>query len=79
MQQLIIKLWQQYQFTIVLVTHDVHEAVFTSERVLMLKDGGLYFDLQVNEGYPRALTNPRLIELEAKVLNAPTELEKYDA
>lgn len=77
MQQLIIKLWQEYQFTVVLVTHDVHEAVFTSERVLMLKDGGLYFDLLVNEDYPRALTNPRLIELEAKVLNALTELERH--
>ncbi|MEQ5041898.1 ATP-binding cassette domain-containing protein [Providencia manganoxydans] len=78
MQQLIIKLWQQHQFTIVLVTHDVHEAVFTSERVLMLKDGGVYFDLQVNEEYPRALTNPRLGALEAKVLNALTEFEHYD-
>ncbi|MEY0727032.1 ATP-binding cassette domain-containing protein [Providencia rettgeri] len=73
MQQLIIKLWQEYKFTVVLVTHDVHEAVFTSERVLMLKDGGLYFDLQVNEDYPRTLTNSRLIELESKVLSALTE------
>lgn len=35
-------------------------------------------DLQVNEEYPRALTNPRLGALEAKVLNALTEFEHYD-
>lgn len=76
MQQLIIKLWQQYQFTVVLVTHDVHEAVFTSERVLMLKEGGLYLDIQIDENYPRVLTNTQLIEIESQVLTALTNLER---
>lgn len=73
MQQLLIKLWHQYQFTVVLVTHDIHEAVWTSERVLMLKEGMLHLDININENYPRSLTNAFLIDLESQVLNALTE------
>ena len=53
MQSLIETLWQQQQFTALLVTHDVEEAVALSDRVLMLEEGRIALDL------PVALPRPR--------------------
>ena len=39
MQQLIEKLWQKHGFTVVLVTHDVNEAVKLADRVILLEGG----------------------------------------
>jgi NitT/TauT family transport system ATP-binding protein len=36
LQNLILQLWEQHRFTVVLVTHDVDEAVFLSDRVAVL-------------------------------------------
>jgi len=39
MQQLIERLWQQHGFTVLLVTHDVSEAVAIADRVILIEDG----------------------------------------
>lgn len=39
----------------------------------MLKEGMLHLDININENYPRSLTNAFLIDLESQVLNALTE------
>ncbi|AFJ48024.1 ATP-binding cassette domain-containing protein [Shimwellia blattae] len=68
MQQLLTRLWQQFGFTVVLVTHDVHEAVFLADRVLMIHQGETGLDLAVNIARPRHLATPALANLEATVL-----------
>ncbi|AVD57290.1 MULTISPECIES: ABC transporter ATP-binding protein [Heyndrickxia] len=37
MQELLLKVWQQTQKTVVLVTHDIDEAIFMSDRVIVMK------------------------------------------
>ncbi|PJI08846.1 MULTISPECIES: ABC transporter ATP-binding protein [Clostridium] len=37
MQELLLNIWQQSQKTIVLVTHDIDEAIFMSDRVVVMK------------------------------------------
>ncbi|SQA96324.1 Aliphatic sulfonates import ATP-binding protein SsuB [Cedecea neteri] len=39
MQELIVSLWQEHGFTVLLVTHDVSEAVAMADRVLLIEEG----------------------------------------
>lgn len=70
MQQLLTRLWQQYGFTVMLVTHDVHEAVFMADRVLLIQQGEIGMDLSVLQGRPRTVAAPALAALEERVLEA---------
>lgn len=69
MQDLIVSLWQEHGFTVLLVTHDVSEAVAMADRVLLIEDGKIGLDLTVDIQRPRRLGSVRLSDLEAEVLN----------
>lgn len=68
MQALITQLWQQQGFTVVLVTHDVSEAVTMADRVLLIEEGKIGLDLSIDLPRPRRLGSARLAELEEEVL-----------
>ncbi|OHY68386.1 aliphatic sulfonates ABC transporter ATP-binding protein [Pluralibacter gergoviae] len=69
MQDLIASLWQEHGFTVLLVTHDVSEAVAMVDRVLLIEGGKIGLDLTVDLPRPRRKGSARLAELEAEVLN----------
>lgn len=69
MQGLIERLWQQQGFTVLLVTHDVSEAVAMADRVLLIEEGNIGLDLLVDLPRPRRKGSVRLAELEAEVLD----------
>lgn len=69
MQALIESLWQSQGFTVLLVTHDVSEAVAMADRVLLIEDGKIGLDLTVDIPRPRRLGSVRLAELESEVLD----------
>ncbi|WP_296248297.1 aliphatic sulfonates ABC transporter ATP-binding protein [Pseudomonas sp. UBA4194] len=69
MQQLIENLWQEHGFTVLLVTHDVAEAVAIADRVILIEDGQVGLDLLVDLPRPRARGSHRLAALEAEVLH----------
>lgn len=69
MQDLIASLWQEHGFTVLLVTHDVSEAVAMADRVLLIEEGKIGLDLTVDLPRPRRKGSARLAELEAEVLN----------
>lgn len=68
MQALIESLWQSQGFTVLLVTHDVSEAVAMADRVLLIEEGRIGLDLTVDIPRPRRIGSARLAELEAEVL-----------
>ncbi|KAF1068767.1 MAG: Aliphatic sulfonates import ATP-binding protein SsuB [Pseudomonas citronellolis] len=68
MQQLIERLWQQHGFTVLLVTHDVAEAVAVADRVILIEEGEIGLDLTVDLARPRHRGSARLASLEAQVL-----------
>ena len=74
MQQLIERLWQQHGFTVLLVTHDVSEAVATADRVILIEDGQIGLDLAVDLPRPRPHGSAHLAALEAQVLNRVLQL-----
>ncbi|MGC0093639.1 aliphatic sulfonate ABC transporter ATP-binding protein, partial [Enterobacter asburiae] len=84
MQDLIGSLWHAHGFTVLLVTHDVSEAVAMADRVLLIEDGKIGLDLTVDLPRPRRVGSARLAELEAEVLDrvmkrGGTELQRAKA
>jgi sulfonate transport system ATP-binding protein len=69
MQGLVERIWQEHQFTAVLVTHDVEEAVALADRVIVLSAGQVALDLQVDLPRPRDHAGHRFTEIKATVLN----------
>jgi NitT/TauT family transport system ATP-binding protein len=71
MQGELVGLWQRAGFTTLLVTHDVEEALFMAERVIVLTDrpARIAADLAVNLPYPRHRGDPRLAELRRQALS----------
>ncbi|WP_110953961.1 ABC transporter ATP-binding protein [Anaerosinus massiliensis] len=57
MQILIEKLWKEQGFTVVLVTHDVGEAVYLADRVVLIEDGEISLDKKITLARPRVKDN----------------------
>lgn len=53
MQQLIEQLWTEQKFTALLVTHDVAEAVKLADRVILIEQGEIAFDVKITLSRPR--------------------------
>ncbi|MCC6187549.1 MAG: ABC transporter ATP-binding protein [Anaerolineales bacterium] len=55
LQDLLLRLWQEFSLTVVFVTHDVDEAVYLSQRVIVMSatPGRVVGDIPVPLAYPR--------------------------
>ncbi|MBW4580328.1 MAG: ATP-binding cassette domain-containing protein [Tildeniella nuda ZEHNDER 1965/U140] len=53
MQQLLEELWQEKQFTSLLITHDVEEAVVLADRVILIEHGQIALNVPVKLPRPR--------------------------
>jgi NitT/TauT family transport system ATP-binding protein len=70
MQQELVSLWQRSGFTSLLVTHDVEEALFMSNRVIVLSDrpATIKADMPIDLRFPRHRGDPRLADLRREIL-----------
>lgn len=75
MQDLIETIWQENQFTALLVTHDVREAVKLADRIILIEEGVIALDVENSLSRPRDVTNKKLIELEKQVTSRILEKE----
>jgi NitT/TauT family transport system ATP-binding protein len=57
MQELLLRLWVEFKPTIIFITHDVSEAIFISDRVLLMtrRPGKIKLSLEILEEKPRTL------------------------
>jgi sulfonate transport system ATP-binding protein len=69
MQLLLERLLVARPRTVVLVTHDVEEALLLSDRVLVIKDGGVARDLVFARPRPRLRGDPALAALKEELLD----------
>jgi sulfonate transport system ATP-binding protein len=76
MQELIENLWLEQNFTVLLVTHDVSEAVTLADRVLLIEEGKIGLDVTIDLPRPRRRGSIRLAELEAEVLERVMQRER---
>jgi sulfonate transport system ATP-binding protein len=65
----LIKLWQALNSTVIFVTHNIEEAVYLGERILVLsnKPTQIRAEVKVDLPRPRRLTDPRFIEIRKQV------------
>ena len=69
MHQLTERIWQEHRFTTLLITHDVAEAVALADRVIVLREGQIAFDIAVDLPRPRrGHVDPAAASLQAAIL-----------
>ena len=68
MHDLVARLYARHQPAVVLVTHDVDEAILLADRVLVLSDGSIGLNVPVEIDKPRQRDDPRFLELRARLL-----------
>jgi NitT/TauT family transport system ATP-binding protein len=76
LQQLILRLWDQFDVTVVFVTHDIEEALILSTRVVALDQAPatVALDLDVDLPHPRKALdlgeNPRYLSLRRQLMES---------
>ena len=69
MQNLVEEVWLAQQFTAVLVTHDVGEAVALADRVIVLRQGRIEHAAAIDHPRPRIRGDAGLAEIEGRILD----------
>ncbi len=72
LQDHVAALWRGAKFTLVLVTHDIEEAIVVADRIVVLNGppGRIVADLTVELPRPRDRTDPRLQALRRRIADA---------
>jgi sulfonate transport system ATP-binding protein len=65
---LVVELCRRHHPAVLLVTHDVDEAILLADRVLVLTEGRLSLDLSVDFEGPRLRSNPAFGRLRSRLL-----------
>lgn len=78
MQELLTRIWEEHRLTVMFVTHDIDEAVFLSDRVLVMtaRPGKIKADITIGVERPRTfevLSTPEFFEYKAQLLEAVRE------
>jgi NitT/TauT family transport system ATP-binding protein/sulfonate transport system ATP-binding protein len=70
MQDEVLRLWEGRGTTMVLVTHDIDEAIYMSDRIALMtpRPGRVERVIEVPLGRPRHRTSPPFLELRAAIL-----------
>ncbi|MFI8183408.1 ABC transporter ATP-binding protein [Actinacidiphila glaucinigra] len=67
-QRLVAELWQRRGCAVLLVTHDVDEALLLADRALVMRDGVIAHDTPVALPRPRDAGDPRFTALRSRLL-----------
>jgi sulfonate transport system ATP-binding protein len=68
MQNLVAALWQAHRPAVLLVTHDVDEALLLADRVMVLRDGVIAIDVPIKLDRPRRHANAGFNRLRVELL-----------
>jgi NitT/TauT family transport system ATP-binding protein len=69
MQEQLLDLWRRYRKTVVFVTHAIDEAIYLSDRIVVMtaRPGRIKAVIDVREARPRDMTAPAMAELQRRV------------
>ncbi|MFF3274321.1 ABC transporter ATP-binding protein [Streptomyces chrestomyceticus] len=68
-QQLVAELWQERGCAVLLVTHDVDEALLLADRALVMENGVIVYESEIDLPRPRDIADPRFANLRARLLD----------
>jgi sulfonate transport system ATP-binding protein len=78
MQRLVGRLWQRHGLAVLLVTHDIDEAVQLGDRILLMEEGRIALDLPIRLPHPRRREQADCVALRARLL-AELGIDQEDA
>ncbi|WP_240418212.1 ABC transporter ATP-binding protein [Paenibacillus periandrae] len=80
MQEVLIDIWQKNKTTMIFVTHDIDEAIYLANRVIILKPrpGSIRNVVTIDLPFPRKKSNVSFQELRFKVLNEFEKIEELE-
>jgi sulfonate transport system ATP-binding protein len=80
MQDVLLDIWRRNQTTMIFVTHDIDEAVFLANRVVILKPrpGQIKSIVPIDLPYPRKKTTASFQELRLRVLKLLDTLDELE-
>ncbi|MED3661277.1 ABC transporter ATP-binding protein [Ureibacillus sp. FSL K6-8385] len=72
LQDLVLKIWKSQQLTAVIVTHDIDEALYLCDRILVLsgKPGQVEREFRIDEPRPRNRGSETLARMKAEILHS---------
>ncbi|AWN31103.1 sulfonate ABC transporter ATP-binding protein [Streptomyces sp. NEAU-S7GS2] len=68
-QRLVAELWRERGCAVLLVTHDVEEALLLADRALVMEGGRIAYETTVDLPRPRDISDPRFGALRARLLD----------
>ncbi len=84
MQNEILKIWEQEKVTMILITHDIDEAIFLSDRIFIMgkNPGEIKREIPVNMSRPRSRNSYSFVDIRKEIYkeffdNTDIELEYY--
>ncbi|MBM7096326.1 MULTISPECIES: ABC transporter ATP-binding protein [Alteribacter] len=75
LQELLLQIWQDRKPTMIIVTHDIDEALTLCDRIVLLKGqpGKVYKNIEITKARPRAKGDPELARLKESILESLEE------
>lgn len=75
LQKELLSIWQEYEKTVMLITHSVQEALVLANRIVVItsRPGRVKLNIKVDLPYPRDLKSAAFRELEADILDQLTD------
>lgn len=70
MQQLLLEIWEVHRLTVMFVTHDIEEAIYLSDRVVVMKPGAIdqCIDIPIERPRDIAVTrSPEFINIQSEI------------
>ena len=72
MQEWLEEVWRRFRWTVLLITHDIREAAYLSDRVYVLgaRPGSVQMTVEVDLPRPRTVTDPAFLAVERELTEA---------
>ena len=70
LQDELIHIFNACEKTIVFVTHDIEEALYLGQRLIVLENGKIIEDIDIGENYPRDIYSAKFSRLREKTMNS---------
>jgi len=70
MQRLVEALWLRHRLSVLMITHDVDEAILLGHRALVIERGILLANIKIDLPRPREIGQPGFVALRKKLLSA---------
>ena len=68
MHDLVLRLWSHHRPAVLMVTHDVDEALALADRAVVLRDGRIGGEFTINADRPRDRNHPYVLEMRDRLL-----------